>query len=186
VYSKLYQSLLCANFFSLAIIVAILFTDFVSMNSFAQDNNATTEELISLGPLTFSSKIDLGMLIAAAAFASTIVYNYTQTRKAEKNLRREIEDRAVEQKQSMDAQQAQIEANQEQVQNDRRISEAGFWLTLRDQLAKYDDIDSYFLPGGKWMGFESRMVVEKGPENPEEWSKSIQVVRRERLDSTAI
>jgi hypothetical protein len=163
-----------------------MLVNLISMNSYAQnDSSESSEGLISVGPFTFSSKIDLGMLIAAAAFASTIIYNIIQIRKGERNLRREMnerekerelqeknlkkemEQRAVEQKQLMDAQQQQIKTQQDQIQNYGKISEAGFWLTLRDQMAKYDDIESYLLPGGKWYG--PRRLG--GPKTPDEWSR---------------
>jgi hypothetical protein len=157
--------------FNLTIVAFLILANLISVNSYAQDNNSR-EQLIFLGPFTFSSKIDLGMLIAAAAFASTIVYNIIQFRKTERNLRREMADRqkemeqrAIEQRQLMDAQQRQIKTQQDQMQNQRDISEAGFWLSLRDQLTRYDDIESYFSPGGKWSH------TGLGPETSEEWSK---------------
>ena len=140
----------------------------IDWDSYAEDNNPTaSEELVTLGPFTLTSKIDLGMIIAAAAFGFTIFYNFYTTSKAQENLRREMEDRqkemkqrAVEQQQSIDAQQKQIEANRERLENDRRFNEAGFWLTLRNQITHYDDIEFNFLRGGKWDEYGSAVTVE--------------------------
>jgi uncharacterized membrane-anchored protein YhcB (DUF1043 family) len=75
------------------------------------------------------------MIIAAAAFGSTIAYNIIQMRKAQQKMQDEIKN------------------NQDQLENQRKISEAGFWLTLRDQLSLYDDMKSSFDLGGKWYAF---------------------------------
>jgi hypothetical protein len=112
----------------LALVAFLTFAILINSDSHVQANSTTQERLFDLSPIVFSTKIDLGMLIAAAPFASTIFYNFKQTRKAEENLRK-----------SMD--------------NERKISEAGFWLTLRDQISRYDDIESNFRPDGKWYGY---------------------------------
>jgi hypothetical protein len=61
----------------------------------------------------------------------------------------------------MKQQHQQIIANQEQINHDKKISEAGFWLTLRDLISQYDDMASFF-DGGKWRS-------PGGPGNAEEW-----------------
>jgi hypothetical protein len=139
----------------------------LTSSAYAIENISSEEQLLPMGPVQFSTRIDVGMLITAAAFVSTILYNFWQMKKTEENLRWEMDRRDQEQKQQMLAQQEQIKANQEQIRNDKRISEAGFWLTLRDMMSRYDTLSSYFGPDGKW-GYS--LVGTKGPKTPKEWA----------------
>jgi hypothetical protein len=101
-------------------IVLSLLVENTIINSFAQDSSVTTpEEFFSLGPFTFSSKIDLGILIAAAAFASTIIYNVIEMRRAEVKLRNDLRDRYTKHNE-------QIKHQQNQLDEQKKLVKQGF------------------------------------------------------------
>jgi hypothetical protein len=72
-------------------VTAISLTYNVEPRAYAQE-----EQLIDYGPIQFSTKIDLGVIIAASALALTILYNNIQLRKAEENM---IEQLAAQRRQ---------------------------------------------------------------------------------------
>ena len=45
-----------------------------------------------------------------------------------------------------------------------RTSRARFWLYLRNQFAKHDEVHRHLRPGGRW-------ADSTGPKTPEEWAK---------------
>lgn len=72
-------------------LIALFMFTLISLTSFVITSisaqvTTSPEEVIPAGPVQFSTKIDLGMIIAASAFGSTLIYNIIQMKNAEKNI----------------------------------------------------------------------------------------------------
>lgn len=68
-------------------LITILVAFSMITNVYGQINGKESSDtiLLQIGPIQISSKIDIGMMIAAAAFVATIIYNILQIRKTERH-----------------------------------------------------------------------------------------------------
>lgn len=112
-----------------------LLSSILSVYGQGNDKNST-ETLYPFGPLQFSTKIDIGIMIAIAALVVALFYNAKQTRD-----------------------------NAKQVANNAQTNEAQFWLSLRDFIIQHhDDIHRKLIPGGPWSKANSGPSVNDWPD----------------------